>query len=194
MEGTLSAASLYSGIGHSRAMRETEVKVIEIDRGAVVRKLELLGGEVVFDGMMHAVFLDHPDGSIVGNGNLLRLRSAGERTVMTFKGFVSRTGVKVMEEVESEVSDMGAALAVLQAIGLVVIRDMEKHRTSYRLGKAHVDIDRYVGKHAHIPEFLEIEAEDLEEITAIARKLGFSPERLLPWSTKDLLDHYARGA
>ncbi|MCI0497733.1 MAG: class IV adenylate cyclase [Thermoplasmata archaeon] len=172
-------------------MRETEVKVLEIDRERVIATLDRLGAELIFDGMMRAVFLDFPGRSIINAGNLLRVRAEGNRSVMTFKGFVGRRGAKVMDELEVEVSDHATAVAILEGIGLEVIEEMEKQRTSYSLKGAHVDIDRYVGLHAHIPVFLEIEAVDVETIARLAEELGFEEEALLPWSTRDLLDHYA---
>ena len=54
---------------------------------------------------------------------------------------------------------------------------MEKHRVSYRLDKLRFDIDRYFGSYAYIPEFMEIEAENVDLIHKYAALLGFKAKR-----------------
>jgi len=68
---------------------------------------------------------------------------------------------------------------------------MEKHRVSYMLEKARFDIDRYYGSYEYIPEFIEIEAENVDLIHKYAELLGFKTEDCLPWSTNELIQHYS---
>jgi hypothetical protein len=69
---------------------------------------------------------------------------------------------------------------------------MKKHRTSYALGAGvHVDIDKYSGEFAQIPELMEIEGEDISTIREHAKLLGFGPDDCRSWDTFDLIDYYS---
>jgi hypothetical protein len=68
---------------------------------------------------------------------------------------------------------------------------MQKHRVSYTLEGARFDFDHYSGNYGFIPEFLEIEAENIDSIYKYAVLLGFKEKDCLPWSTTELIGHYA---
>ena len=76
-------------------------------------------------------------------------------------------------------------------LGLIETENMQKHRVSYEIDHARFDIDCYLGSYAFIPEFLEIEAENIEAIHKYAVLLEFKAEDCLPWSTDELIRHYA---
>jgi len=171
-------------------VHEVEVKILEIDRAAVERRLADLGAKLSFDGRLDASFFDFPTGRLGVAGSLLRLRQEGDRAVLTFKHPLEETGAKAREEVEIEVSDFDACRRVLEAMGLLETSRVEKRRTSYELGPATVAIDRYLGKLSHIPEFIEVEAENVETVRFTAAQLGFAPADLKPWGMAQLVEHY----
>lgn len=173
-------------------MEEIEVKIIEIDRRAVVDRLASLGAIKVFDGDIESRFFDLPDGSIRKTGDLLRLRRANDRAILTYKKYVESDVAKVRGEHEVTVSDFEEMRCILELIGLTSAEGMTKHRTSYLLEEGvHVDIDKYVGEYSHIPEFMEIEAKNVMMIHEYARRLGFSAKDCRPWTTSDLIDYYS---
>ena len=173
-------------------MQEIEVKILEVDRAKVEETLSRLGAKKVFDGDVEAFFFDFKIGSLAKVKSILRLRREGSRVVLAFKKIASKQGAKIAEEQSVDVSDLEAMKKILQSIGLSVKESNQKSRISYQLGNVHFDFDRYTGEHGYIPEFMEIEAENLETIYKYAELLGFKPEECLPWSTSDLVKHYSK--
>ena len=172
-------------------MEETEVKILEIDSQKVVKTLKTdLNAAEVFDGEVQTLFLDTKDGQIHKKGDVLRLRKEQDRVELTYKKIRPDKTVKTADETSVQVSGLETALTILQALGFTVTQNMQKHRTSYTLGGVRFDIDRYSGEYGFIPEFLEIEG-SVEEIMKYAEKLGFQEKDCLPWSTDELIKHYA---
>jgi len=172
-------------------MEEIEVKILNVDRHQVEKKLIRLGAKKMFDGEIESLFFDFRNHAIIKAGNLVRLRREGDVTILTFKKFLSNKAVKDVEEVEVVVSDMARMKSILEFLGLSKTSSMQKHRVSYNLGQVHFDIDKYKGQYAYIPEFLEIEAEDADTIHKCAKLLGFTTEDCLPWSTEELVNYYS---
>ena len=136
--------------------------------------------------------MDFKDGTIVKQGNLLRLRKDTKKTELTFKKVTPFQTVKIAEEYSVEVSNIETIVQILQHLGLTITGSMEKHRISYKLDNAQFDIDKYTGNYSFIPEFLEIEAENVDRIYEYAQLLGYKPKDCLPWSTEDLIQHYSK--
>jgi len=171
-------------------VQEIEAKILDIDRVAVEARLAELGARLLFDGRMDAAFFDFPSRRLGNRGALLRLRREGDKTFLTFKRRVSDEEAKVREETEVGVEDFDQCLRVLEGLGLIELYKVEKYRTAYELGSAKVVIDRHVGKLAHIPEFVEIEAESVGDVRSVAGRLGFPAEELRPWGLPQLIRHY----
>ncbi len=171
-------------------MQEIEAKILEINRQEIIIKLAKANATKIFDGTISTLFLDYPDNQIHQKRDLLRLRKENQTAELTYKKVRFEKNAKVAEEISVQISNLEDALSILQNLGLTVKEKMEKHRTSYKLGEARIDIDCYGGEYAFIPEFLEIEA-PAEEISKTATLLGFQEEDCLPWSTDELIKHYA---
>jgi len=172
-------------------MKEVEVKILEVNRTKIMETLEGLGARKVFDGDIQTLFFDFKNGEIIKTKNVLRLRKEQGKTELTFKKVHVTAAAKVAEEYSVEVSSLDGIMAILENLGLEVIEDMSKHRISYDLDRAHFDIDCYFGEYGYIPEFMEIEAENIELIHKYAGLLGFSAEKCLPWSTNDVIQYYS---
>jgi len=171
-------------------MMEIEVKILEVDPRALVRRLEELGAEKASDADLEALFFDFPDGSLERARNLLRLRRSGTHCWLTYKDYVADPGAKVREEWEVTVSDYSQARRILEALGLRARLRIQKHRVAYRLDRASLAIDCHQGEFARIPPLLEIEAPSVEDVHAVAKLLGFSPEQCRPWGFSELIAHY----
>jgi predicted adenylyl cyclase CyaB len=172
-------------------MKETEVKILEVDRSKIEEALRRLGATKVFDGEIETYFYDFGNRTIAKARNVMRLRREKGRIELTFKKVLVSQGAKVAEEYSVEVSDLEGAKRILESLGLSVVESLQKHRISYALEKAHFDFDKYEGKYSHIPEFLEIEAENIKAIYEFADLFGFAAKDCLPWSTEDLIRHYS---
>jgi predicted adenylyl cyclase CyaB len=174
----------------SPAAVEIEVKILDIDRTVIERRLIELGARKVFDGKIHAVYFDLPDQRLRASGLTLRLRSEGPKAVLTLKSDVRNPEAKEREERETEVGDFTVMRGILETLGFSPWLEMKKHRTSYALPDGHVEIDRYQDEFDYIPEFLEIEGRDMKSVRLIAAALGFGKDDCRPWDAVQLAAHY----
>ena len=122
--------------------------------------------------------LDHPDGRIRAQYSMLRVRSAGAVSSLTFKGPTRPAGVfKVREEIETPIADPAAALAVFGKLGMQVWFRYQKFREEYRVGDAesavHVAVDE-----TPIGDYVEIEGPE-SAIRATAAALAFDESEFL---------------
>jgi predicted adenylyl cyclase CyaB len=173
-------------------LKEVEVKILEVNRKNIEETLAELGAKKVFDGDIKTLFFDFNDGKIIKAKDVLRLRKEDDKIELTYKKVRFDKASKNAEEYSVEVSDLKMAQKILVNLGLETIEDTYKHRVSYKLDSARFDIDRYLGKYDFIPEFLEIEAENANDIHKYAKLLGYKPSGCLPWSTKELIEHYSK--
>jgi len=173
-------------------MTELEVKILEINRESVEKKLIALGAKKTFDDEIHAIYYDLPDNSLKKTGKALRLRKQGERNILTLKLHVENALAKERVEHEVETCSFEEMKTVLEGIGYAPWLEMRKHRTSYELEGTHVEFDHYYGQHNFIPEFLEIEGRDIETICRCAEALGFSRHDCRSWDVAELIEYYVR--
>ncbi|MFH1065360.1 MAG: class IV adenylate cyclase [Nanoarchaeota archaeon] len=178
-------------------MDEVEVKVLDVDRNALVKKLLSMGAKKHFEGEIHAVSFDFPDNSIKGSKRTLRLRTKGDKCFLTLKKPVDNPDIKIRDELELEVSDFAIMKNILESLNLKQWRDVKKTRISYKLKDALFEFDKYHEEFEYIPEFLEIEVmadnnkEAINKIYEYAEMLGIKKEQCLPWTLNDLVKHYS---
>jgi predicted adenylyl cyclase CyaB len=172
-------------------MKETEVKILEVNRLKIEQTLKDLGAKKVFDGDIETLFFDFKEGTIIKQKNVLRLRKMQDKTELTYKKVHVTKTAKTAEEYSVEVSSLETMKEILENLGLSIIDRTKKHRVSYTLDGARFDFDCYSGDYRYIPEFMEIEAKNTELIYKHAALLGFNPNDCLPWSTADLIKHYS---
>ena len=173
-------------------MKEIEVKILDINRQEIVEKLLSLGAKKVFDGEIHALFFDNQDGSIKKNNIVLRLRRMGDRFFLAFKRRMPHEAAQNYEEYEAEVSNFDDTKKILDSLGFSVWLTMKKHRTSYQLEDVHFELDKHHDQFAFVPEFLEIEAKEIETVHKYAEILGFKKEDCLPWTILEAEEHYSK--
>jgi adenylate cyclase class 2 len=112
--------------------REIEIKLRlrgvaqgrQLLKGAGFRVLHRRVFEVnlVFDG---------PDGPLRESGSLLRVRQAGGRSLLTFKGPSAPGRHKSREELEVQVSDPGVTAQILERLGFRPVFRYQKYRTEF---------------------------------------------------------------
>ena len=86
-------------------MKEIEVKILDIDRKEVEKKLVSLGARKIFDGILEARYYDFQDYHLKKSGVSLRLRKENKRVVLTLKKKVPDANLKVRDEYEIEMLD-----------------------------------------------------------------------------------------
>jgi predicted adenylyl cyclase CyaB len=172
-------------------MKETEVKILNIDQKKIIEIISRFGAKVIFDGEIKTAFFDFADARISKAKNVLRLRQTGQRALLTFKKILSKQYAKEAEEYEVEVSDPQTMKKIFESLGLSETGNIQKHRTSYRLDNMQFDIDTHENELSYVPPYLEIEAENIDLIYKYAELLGYSAKDCLPWSTEDVINYYS---
>jgi len=134
---------------------------------------------------------DLSSGKLTQSGRLLRLRSAGGRWTVTYKGPPQGGSHKSREEIETAVADGPAFAQILAALGYQPSFAYEKFRTTYKalgeVGIATVD-------ETPIGDFLELEGPGYW-IDRTALRLGFDPADYITSSYATLYeDHRQKNA
>jgi adenylate cyclase, class 2 len=150
---------------------ETEIK-LRIDSVAGARRLlKRLGFSVVKPRVLEInTLFDTAAGALRSGRKLLRLREAGRRHTLAFKGPPRSSRYKSREEFESELSDPASMWRILEGLGYAPVFRYEKYRTEYaapdRAGAVMLD-------ETPIGAFLELEGGP-RWIDRTARALGYS--------------------
>ena len=179
-------------------MDELEVKILEIERrlgksvSAIGELLVTRGATKVFDGEIRAFYYDTPERILDEKKISLRLRKKGTLVELTYKLEKSKERVKLMDEREVLVSDFDKMHDLLEGLGYVVRKRIEKRRVSYLLDKTHFEFDTFTGKYAGVPTFLEIEAQTERDVERAVELVGCTMSDARPWSGKDVLKYYRK--
>jgi adenylate cyclase class 2 len=112
--------------------------------------------------------LDTPDNQLYQRRSALRVRSENGKSILTFKGPVQPSAIKVREEHETIVADGAVLLAILRELGWSVWFRYEKYREEFAAEDVVIAIDE-----TPIGVFVEIEGSE-EHIHQIAEALGKS--------------------
>jgi adenylate cyclase class 2 len=155
-------------------MIETEIKLrISDGAEAAVRLLEADGCRVTLPRTLQIdqVF-DLPDETMRRSGRLLRVRSSGGESTLTYKGQARPGRHKSREELEATTRDSEALVAILDRLGYRPSFRYEKYRTTF------VDSEKADGALVALDEtpigvFLELEGPE-EWIDRTAHRLGFT--------------------
>jgi adenylate cyclase class 2 len=165
------------------ASREVELKSVVDDLVLRRRLVEGAGGSLLFEGRLEDRRYDSPDRSLAKRDHVLRLRvhrdETGARGALDWKGPTSyEAGYKVRDELTTPLGDPDAAAAMLERLGYVVTREIDRVIAQYRLHDAIVRFERY----PRMDPLVEVEgAPDAIEraITALGLpREGFTAERL----------------
>jgi adenylate cyclase class 2 len=179
----------------ARASTDQEIEIkLRLDSAAAGKRLlRQLGFSIVRRRTFEInVIFDTADGALRRERKLLRLRQAGRRHTLTFKGPAAAGRHKSREELESEFSDAVSMRRILGRLGYEPVFRYEKYRTEYAApqaaGEAMLD-------ETPIGTFLELEGGPLW-IDRTARASGFSAAEYITASYGKLyLEHcQARGA
>ncbi|HEY1207533.1 MAG: class IV adenylate cyclase [Bryobacteraceae bacterium] len=149
---------------------EIKLRLTGVDEGR--RRLRQAGFRVsrrrVFE--RNTIF-DTPGQALRRRGLLLRLRTSGARSLVTFKGPTERGKHKIRKEIEFELRGGSEACAeVFEALGYRPVFLYEKYRTEYVLKPA--SAGRAMLDETPVGVFLELEGPP-QWIDRTARRLGF---------------------
>ena len=174
-------------------MLEKEVKILEIDKQKVIKKLEELWAKKTFEGVIHDIYYDFPDWDklkMEANDRIFRIRKKGEEHIYTIKRKRKEMGEQewatIKDEHETPITNVESFAKVLEKYWMTKTREKKKHRISYALAGTEFDIDTY----EEIPTFLEIEETSRENINFWIRKLNLENHDILLWGSRKIFKHY----
>lgn len=129
-------------------MLEVEVKAVVDDIEARVARLRAAGAEEIFSGRMRDLRYDTPDRALAAVDEVLRVRvyssPSGDAAHLDWKGATRiNSGLKTREELTTSAGDAAGLRAILEALGYIVTREIEREVTMHRLGEATVRFERY---------------------------------------------------
>ena len=169
---------------------ETEIKLRLKDAADGTRRLTEAGFAIVKPRIFEAnTVFDTPDLSLRSRNSLLRLRQAGDLSIVTYKGPSVEGKHKTREELEFEVSDSGMCAEVIARIGFQKVFRYEKYRTEYRCGHS---TGRAMLDETAIGTFLELEGTP-DWIDQQAIRLGFTEQEYITASYGRLYLDYCVG-
>lgn len=171
-------------------MDEIEIKILDIDRAGIEHKLLALGAKKTFDGEVCGVFYDYADNSIRKAKDTMRLRRVEGNSYLTYKKFLEDERAKIRREYETEVSDYESARMILESLGLRPWMEMRKNRTTYELPGVFFELDRHTDQYSYVPDFLEIEAKDVETLYRYVDVLGYKRSDCRSWTIVEIADYY----
>ena len=130
-----------------------------------------------------SAFYDFPSKALRAGQKALRLRTAGRRTTLTFKGPCQKArSFKVREEFETDAANRGQLKKILQALGLQPVFGYRNYRTIFRKARLTIALDETT-----VGTFLELEGER-HEITKFAKALGFSRADFITATYAELME------
>ena len=158
---------------------EYEVRILEINHQEMVKKLKSLGAKLQFDSLQERMVYDLKPKQ---ENKWIRLRTNGKKTTLTIKDLESKT-IDGTKELEIEVNDFEKTNEILNQLGYMPKGYQETKRTEYVLDDVIFDIDRW----PLIPEFMEIEWKNKEDVFKIIEKLDIPKEKVI---TSGAYEHY----
>lgn len=160
-------------------MNEIEVKIVDIDKDAIIKKLEAMGCQRVKDEAQVNTIYDFPDRRLLAQKGYARVREITRRDTgekenyMTVKLMLSQDKYKIMDESETAIEDPEAAHSIFKALGLTVRKLLIKDRISYRYQDSLIEIDDVDHEEYPFP-LLEIETQSEDQLKAIVDLLGYT--------------------
>lgn len=164
--------------------QEIEVKFFLQDYAELMKKIAILHLPCS-QHRVHELNLryDLPDGSLVAQKQVLRLRK-DYQAHLTFKGpGVMEDGVLSRKEIEVVVSDFDATRRLLEALGYQVVMMYEKYRANYLLDSLVISVDE-----TPLGLFIELEGENPAQVRQAAETFGFDWEARINLSYSALLN------
>ncbi len=154
----------------SKGSLEREIKFPGVELDKMRGRLAELEAERVGPAAFEDNWILDRAGELLTSGRILRLRTDGQRSRLTFKGPLRMEGnVKVREEREIEIESADEARALFENLGYTVVRRYQKMREEWQLGGVTIALD-----HTPIGDFAEFEGDGAE---TVAKRCGLDPEK-----------------
>lgn len=149
---------------------EYEVRVLDINKDNLIKKLEELGATKIADfEYKRRVFNFNPP----TDTKWIRLRTDGNKTTLTIKKLESLE-IDGTKEMEIEVSSFEETNRILEELGYKAHTYQQNRRTRYVLNDVELDIDTW----PYIPTYLEIEGKDEKSVKDMIKLLDVDESKV----------------
>lgn len=145
---------------------EHEAKILDIDPDTMEKQILEAGGTKRGEALQRRYVYDITPGD---QSRWIRLRDTGSAITLTIKEITS-DAIDGTQETEVTVSDFEATNTLLGKLGYQPKAYQENKRVSFHLDGADVEIDSWPG----IPTYAEIEADNKDQVVAVASRLGYT--------------------
>lgn len=166
-------------------MREVELKGLltsDAELAAARARLEAAGAELMYEGRLEDKRYDTTDRALALQDHVLRLRVYRSDTVVTSLDFKGPTtyadGFKVREEHTVGADDPVALARILEAMGYVITREIDREIAQYRHAGAVIRFERYPRMDILVEVEGEPEAIERAILTLGMPRESFTTERL----------------
>ena len=173
-------------------MKEREVKVLNIDKEAIEKKLIDIGAVLAKDEEQTNYRFDTDDSFLRKTyKGYLRIRITKNnltgqiKNTMTFKRSITRDALRVNEETETELSDWKNTAKIIELLGYKQKRPGYKHRRSYVYENILFEIDTW-DKETYAKPYLEIEVSSEEDLEKAIKLLNLDRSQITTKSIDDL--------
>lgn len=168
---------------------EIEAKIPVKDLDALYERLLREADKTILDHAFEQNFrFDTVDERLSGLHQVLRLRSCGGETILTWKGPGSSTAnLAVREEIETRLSDGAASCDILTRLGFFIVFRYEKIRGEFYWRSVSVMLDE-----TPMGCFVEIEGENEPQIQRAALDLGLDYSQSVSESYQKLWRNWCR--
>ena len=157
---------------------EYEVRVLEINKDEIIKKLERLGAEKKGEFEQKRYVYDLRP---IENGKWIRLRTNGKVTTLAYKDIISNT-IDGTREIEFVVDNFDEANEFLERIGFKSRNYQENKRIQYVLNGVEIDIDLW----PKIPAYMEIEGKSEEQVLEMKKLLCIDENKVTTLNCDDI--------
>ena len=157
--------------------KEIEVRFLEVDKEALVKKLISLGAKDRGEVMLEEAIIYGPEDKWLNERRLVRIRKSGESVKVTYKEY-TEVAIGGASEVEFEVEDFKKAELFFEKIGLPAYRHQQKKRHTLEYNGVTFDIDTW----PRVPVYVELEGPSEESLREVAKAVG------LDWTKHEVRD------
>ncbi len=163
---------------------EIEARLLEINEADFIQKIKTLGAIFVGDWFMTRKVFDVKPGD---DSTWMRLRCDGKTTTLTVKE-ITNSGIEGTKELEIEVDDFDKTNELLNKLGFFSRGTQTNRRIRYILDDVEIDIDFW----PLIPTYVELEAESVQKIKDLCKKLEIDYNQLTTMSVPEVYAYYGK--
>ena len=161
---------------------EIEARLLDINEEEFIQTLKSFNAIFVGDWLMSRNVYDF---NPIDDGKWIRLRTNGKETTLTIKEIVD-SGIEGTKEIEIVVSDFDTTNEILNKLGYFARGSQTNRRIRYILDEVEIDIDFW----PMIPTYVEFEADSVQKIKDLCKKLSIDFDSLTTMSVPEIYDHY----